>query len=107
MPPPPDWTARSPDIGRGCALARAALAGNPSDGYGGAVLAVTLSRWSAWAVAARADAPAVAPASALVEATVRRFARELRAEASTTTITWGTSIPPLVGLCGSSALVIA
>jgi glucuronokinase len=93
--------------GQGTALARAALAGNPSDGYGGAVLAVTLDLWRAEAEAAPAQRRRVSPASSLVEAAVGRFARELDARASRSAIRWRTSIPMNVGLAGSSALVIA
>jgi len=92
---------------RGGALARAALAGNPSDAYGGAVLAVTLEQFPAEAVAERADALTVTPASQLVEVTVRRFARELEGAALGTEVRWETSIPLGVGLGGSSAIVIA
>jgi galactokinase/mevalonate kinase-like predicted kinase len=49
---------------QGVALARAALAGNPSDGYGGAVLAVTLSPWAARAEAVAAPTAGIDPASA-------------------------------------------
>ena len=92
---------------RGAALARAALAGNPSDGYGGAVLAVTLPTWSARAEAATVGELAIEPANALVEATVRRFARELEPSGLATAVSWSTSIPQRVGLGSSSALVIA
>ena len=56
---------------------RAALAGNPSDGYGGAVLAVTLDELRR-ARRRRAAAPRLEiwPPSELVAATVARFARE-------------------------------
>ena len=91
----------------GQALARAALAGNPSDGYGGAVLAITLPSFSARAQARSAPAPAVDPPSALVEATVRRFAREFAPGALLTAVRWATTIPRGVGLGGSSAIVIA
>jgi glucuronokinase len=104
----------------GVALARAALAGNPSDGYGGAVLAVTLPMWAARADAVGADAGAadaggaeraralvVEPANELVEATVRRFAHELEPAALASAVRWRTSIPQQVGLGSSSALVIA
>jgi glucuronokinase len=97
----------APESGRGVAHARAALAGNPSDGYGGAVLAVALEGFSARAVARRACGPEVDPPLELVEATVRRFARELCAEARHSAIGWSTSIPRSVGLGGSSAIVIA
>ncbi len=97
----------TPEIGRGVAHARAALAGNPSDGYGGAVLAITLGEFAAQAVARRAPGPAVDPPLELVEATVRRFARERCPEAENTAVVWSTSIPRSVGLGGSSAIVIA
>ena len=93
--------------GEGSASARAALAGNPSDGYGGAVLAVTLPEMSATAAAIPAAELRVDPASHLVEATVRRYARELDPSAVHTAIAWRTSIPRGVGLGGSSAIVIA
>jgi glucuronokinase len=94
-------------VSRGCgrAYARAALAGNPSDGYGGAVLAVTLPGWRAEAEALPAADAVAEPANALVEATVARFAREFgTADAA---VRWSTSIPQRVGLGSSSALVIA
>ncbi len=93
--------------GVGWAPARASLAGNPSDGYGGAVLAVALDRWSARASAAPAGSLTVAPDSPLVRATVRRFADELEPRAVRTSVRWGSTIPRDVGLAGSSALVIA
>jgi glucuronokinase len=91
----------------GAALARAALAGNPSDGYGGAVLAVTLPAWCARAEVVPAPEPEITPANPLVEATVRRFARELEPAGLETAVRWSTSIPQRVGLGSSSALVIA
>ena len=107
MPPPPEWTAKSPDAALGIAQARASLAGNPSDGYAGAVLATTLPAWQARASAARAERLFVEPSSALVLGAVRRFAREVGSGASDVRVEWETSIPPLVGLGGSSALAIA
>jgi glucuronokinase len=95
----------SPERGRGVASARAALAGNPSDGYAGAVLAVTLPQWCAQAEAAMAPEVEIEPANALVEAAVRRFARELGTPGAA--VRWSTSIPQRVGLGSSSALVIA
>jgi glucuronokinase len=93
---------------RGLACARAALAGNPSDGYGGAVLAVTVPALFAEASAIRVhDDGAVDPASDLVEATVQRFARSFSGDAQTTAVRWRTSIPRGVGLGGSSAIVIS
>lgn len=94
-------------LGRGAASARAALAGNPSDGYGGAVLAVTLDHFQARATARAASELIVVPDSELVGATVRRFAREACPDARAGAIEWETSVPRGVGLGGSSAIVIA
>jgi len=94
--------------GYGTAFARAALAGNPSDGYRGAVLALTLPARRATARARRADAPTVDPPSELIDATVARFAAELApASRHVTAVTWETTIPRGVGLGGSSAIVVA
>jgi glucuronokinase len=90
----------------GRASARTALVGNPSDGYGGAVLAVEVPAFAAVA-SARAGDGAVEPASELVAAAVARFARRLAPEASSADVRWSTSIPRSVGLGGSSAVVIA
>ncbi len=87
--------------------ARAALAGNPSDGYGGAVLAVALHEIQAEVDVVPAANPSVEPPSTLVTATVRRFARELGGDGARTRLRWRTSIPRGVGLGGSSAIVIA
>lgn len=95
------------EIAGGEAHARAALAGNPSDGYGGAVLALTLARLRAQAFAWPAAALEVSPNSELVRATVARFAREREPAAARTAIEVSTSIPRGVGLGGSSAIVIA
>ena len=91
----------------GTAFARAALAGNPSDGYGGAVLAVTLEGWRAQAEAVARPSPAVDPPNALVQATLDRFTRELAPAGASSAVRWSTSIPQRVGLGSSSALVIA
>jgi glucuronokinase len=93
--------------GSGEAHARAALAGNPSDGYGGAVLALALPGRRALATAASAALPLVTPDSDLVRATIRCFAREHAPAAAGTAVRWSTSIPRGVGLGGSSAIVIA
>ena len=53
-------------VGQGVASARAALAGNPSDGYGGAVIAVTLDEFQARATARAASEPGASPDSELV-----------------------------------------
>jgi galactokinase/mevalonate kinase-like predicted kinase len=92
---------------RGKAHARAALAGNPSDGYGGAVLAVTLGGQRAEVTARAASQLEISPPSELVAATVARFAHEYRSRASSTVLQWTTSIPRGVGLGGSSAIVIS
>jgi glucuronokinase len=92
---------------RGLTWARAALAGNPSDGYGGAVLAVTVRPFRAEAAVRRADEPDIEPSSELVEAAVRRFARSFSSDAERTAVRWRTTIPRGVGLGGSSAIVIS
>jgi glucuronokinase len=94
--------------GRGSAQARAALAGNPSDGYGGAVLALTLPEFEAGAVARWAPTLTIEPPSELVAATARRFARALGGPAALQTrVGWTTTVPRGVGLGGSSAIVTA
>jgi glucuronokinase len=95
-------------VGRGVASARAALAGNPSDGYGGAVLALALPARRATARAWRSELAAVDPPSELVTATVARCTAELGpAGRDVTSVAWDTSIPRAVGLGGSSAIVVA
>jgi glucuronokinase len=94
-------------VGRGVASARAALAGNPSDGYGGAVIAVTLDQFRARATARAAPEAGASPDSELVGATLRRFARDHCPEAVAGAVEWETSAPRGVGLGGSSAIVIA
>ncbi len=89
------------------APARTALVGNPSDGYGGAVLAVCLDQLGASAAAVPAPRSRAEPPSLLVDATVRRFAREYSGAALASAVEWSTSIPEGVGLGGSSAIVIA
>ena len=92
---------------RAAVPARAALAGNPSDGYGGAVLAFTVADFCARVEARTAAKTEIRPASELVRAAAERFARELVPTARPAVIKWRTSIPRSVGLGGSSALVIA
>jgi len=94
-------------MARASAFARAALAGNPSDGYGGATLAVVVRDFVAEVEATPEPDPFVAPENALVHATVRRFQRELAPQASPVAVRLRTSIPMAVGLGGSSAIVIA
>jgi glucuronokinase len=95
-------------IGHGTAPARAALAGNPSDGYGGAVLAVALPEFCAHATVRLDDrrAPDRDEQGHLIIATVARFARETDIDAPCA-VRWQTAIPRSVGLGGSSAIVIA
>jgi glucuronokinase len=85
----------------GSAHARAALAGNPSDGYGGAVLACCITELRAWARAEPAATIASDPPSALVDAAIARFG------AGPCRIRWGTEGPREVGLGGSSAIITA
>jgi glucuronokinase len=85
----------------GRAFARAALAGNPSDGYGGAVLAVCVPELAAHAEAGAAARGRSDPPSALVEAAVARFGGGACA------VRWTTTVPREVGLAGSSAIVTA
>jgi glucuronokinase len=94
------------EAGVGRAPARAALAGNPSDGYGGAVLAVAVEAFAAEAKAvpaARDDFGGLA----LVEAAVRRYRRHTGAGAGGVAVRVRSTIPREVGLAGSSAIVIA
>lgn len=101
--------------------ARAGLVGHPSDGYGGATLAVTLHNFAASVQIEPAPELDIAPdgdaewpegGEPLIRAAVDRFCRhceqrharpyELRAS-----IRYGSTIPRQVGLAGSSAIVIA
>jgi glucuronokinase len=85
--------------------ARAALAGNPSDGYGGRTLAVTIPAWRARVEvspgAARIDPPDQ-EGSALMRAAIEQFGIT-----PDFTLRWATTIPRQVGLAGSSALITA
>ena len=85
----------------GSAFARAALAGNPSDGHGGAVLAVCVPGLAAHAEAQPAARTRSDPPSALVDAAVARYGRGPCA------VRWSTTVPREVGLGGSSAIVTA
>jgi glucuronokinase len=90
----------------GRAFARAALAGNPSDGYGGATLAVVIPNFSAEVRIETSAEPGVTPPSPLVAGTIERFARE-HAVADDVAASWRTTVPREVGLAGSSAIVTA
>lgn len=87
--------------------ARAALAGNPSDGYGGAVLAVCIEGLAATVTITPAPRDHVEPpaCAALVQATVARFRAAVATPPVSITVT--STIPREVGLAGSSAIVIA
>jgi galactokinase/mevalonate kinase-like predicted kinase len=85
----------------GRALARAALAGNPSDGHGGAVLAVCVPGLVAHAEAQPAPVVLSDPPCTLVDAAIARFGRGPCA------VRWATTVPREVGLAGSSAIVTA
>jgi glucuronokinase len=94
----------------GTCTARAALAGNPSDGYGGAVVAIPLDDLRATASAAIARSFSVHAADtdllALLNATAEAFA-EAKGSLPAVSLSASTSIPRSVGLAGSSALIIA
>jgi glucuronokinase len=117
---------------RGSASARAGLVGNPSDGYGGAVVAVPVPGLAAEVVVADAERVSVeGPADEsswpdvaslvrhvgrygheggqrLVTAAVARLARACGAvDDRPFVVRWSTTIPRSVGLAGSSALVVA
>lgn len=111
--------------------ARAHLAGNPSDGYGGAVLSVTVPSMSATVIATEAARFSIRGPSEtwssmdamtadtervgydggerLVQAALVTLHRELDAdvERRPATFEWSTTIPRSVGLGGSSAVVLA
>jgi glucuronokinase len=91
--------------------ARAALAGNPSDAYGGRTLAACLADWAADVELAPASELRVEPASAeledLVRAALTRLVRRDVIATPTARVRVQTTIPPQVGLAGSSAIVIA
>ncbi len=92
--------------------ARAALAGNPSDGYGGAVVAVPIPDLTA--IATFDPSPSGRPVvrtsdpdlRRLLTATVEAYG-EHAGSAPAVSFAASTSIPRSVGLAGSSALIIA
>jgi glucuronokinase len=90
--------------------ARAALAGNPSDGYGGAVVAVPIPDLCATVATSEADEFAIHVADPelrrLLDATAAVFAEEV-APLPAVSLSASTTIPRSVGLAGSSAFVIA
>jgi glucuronokinase len=97
-------------------LARTGLVGHPSDGYGGATLAVALHNFAAHVDAEPAAALDIAPACEgqwpeggrpLIAAAIARFAREHPGFDPRVAIRYRSTIPRQLGLGGSSALVIA
>lgn len=112
--------------------ARAALAGNPSDGFGGAVVSVPVPRVHATVTASpgthfeiqpspsdddsftsldaltrHVDALGYGGARQLVLAALRSMRRHLDADVAPLRLSATTTIPRSVGLAGSSAIVIA
>jgi glucuronokinase len=90
--------------------ARAALAGNPSDGYGGAVVAVPVDDLRATASATEADRFAVRVGDPDLERLLTATADAFRDDVGglpRVTLSASTVIPRSVGLGGSSAIVIA
>jgi galactokinase/mevalonate kinase-like predicted kinase len=96
--------------GRGSAFARVALAGNPSDGYGGRTLAVVIRDFAAHAEAEPAEEDELAVpgegGEALMRATLARF-RDRLGQSAPVKLSCETNVPREVGLAGSSAIVIA
>lgn len=92
---------------RGEALARAALLGNPSDGFGGKTIGFAIAGMGA-RVTLGADEPEAeaAGAGALIAAAIARFNR-INGESVPARGSVRTEIPREVGLGGSSAIVIA
>ncbi len=86
--------------------ARAALAGNPSDGFGGAVVAVEVAARAASAAAFERPTAMADDLARLVDATVQMGQRHLGV-AAPAGWTVESSIPREVGLSGSSAIVIS
>lgn len=93
--------------------ARAALAGNPSDGFGGAVVAIPIRTWSATATLDDVDQPGpagvqvVGTGSELGLAALEVLRRDFNVDLPDAIVTLTTTIPRSVGLAGSSALAIA
>jgi glucuronokinase len=121
---------------RGRAHARAALVGNPSDGFGGKTISVALGEFAAEAIVRSSDRLEIVPAEQdrnvyaglddlvadveangyygglrLVKAAIKRFADHCRERGhefdGRVAVAYSTSIPRQVGLGGSSAIVIA
>lgn len=92
--------------------ARAALAGNPSDGYGGAVVAIPVPDLTAVATLDETEGvpfsirTSDADLGGLLDATAAAFGDHVGALPDVTASV-STSIPRLVGLAGSSAIIIS
>jgi len=114
----------NPPSSDACAPARAALAGNPSDGYGGRTLALALPSLEARVSVEPAEglrlgalqlagigeldvAMAHGREPALMAAALRRLARFAEIPDSGYALGYSSSVPGEVGLAGSSALVVA
>lgn len=92
----------------GSCPARCALAGNPSDGHGGAVVATVIPQLAATVSVVPSDHFSnVSSARPLVEATIEVLRGHLEADLRPVAIDVQTTIPRSVGLAGSSAIVIA
>jgi glucuronokinase len=93
--------------------ARAALAGNPSDGFGGHTLALALPAYEARVTVEAGESSDVGAAlagggePALLAAALRRLARLALVPESGVVLRGESGVPPEVGLGGSSALVVA
>ena len=95
------------DVATARVFARAALAGNPSDGYGGRVLAVCIRDFWAQATATLADTVEFGEPRDLLQAAARRLESAGVALPGGYTLRVETTIPREVGLGGSSAIVLA
>ena len=98
-----DLRTGPPGAARGEARARVALLGNPSDGFGGKTLGLTIEGMSATVTLGAVHA---GEASALIGAAIDRFNR-VAGTAVPGSGSLRTTIPREVGLGGSSAIVIA
>jgi glucuronokinase len=113
-----------PPISDASAPARAALAGNPSDGYGGRTLALALPSMTARVEVVAAEglelgqvalpsverldeAIAFGREPALMAAAVRRLGRVVELPERGFALRYSSTVPGEVGLAGSSALVVA
>jgi glucuronokinase len=90
--------------------ARAALVGNPSDGYGGAVVAIPIPDLAAFASVEPAERFEVRTADPdlrrLLQATASAFTEQIGSPGAVA-LSATTTIPRSVGLAGSSALIIS